>query len=212
MRGSFSGGVSSAIQGGDVGLGILTGGVSAGFAEFAAPYLPNNGFVERLASRSVVGGITGGVSAELYGGSFGDGFRVGAKNAAYGFVFNHVWHEFGAPVFHRHGNNQPSWGSDNSEGLATRELPESGGTMAFSEMARDFGAYYLGVIGTAAGGIFAKEAYVSLMVAAGSPTGQYILQNDIPAVFDYIEGLLPGPPPPKPMGYLGSVTGELLGP
>lgn len=93
IAGSVSGGVSSAIQGGDVGMGMLTGGFSGGFAEFAGPYLPNNGFAEGLASRSLIGGITGGTTAEMYGGNFGDGFQQGAKTAAYGYIFNHEFHK-----------------------------------------------------------------------------------------------------------------------
>lgn len=150
------------------------------------------GFGYQLAGRSLIGGVTGGIGAEIYGGRFGDGFRQGATTAAYGFMFNHVWHEFGAPVYHRHGNNPSTWGSDNSEGLAIRELPETGGTMAFNEMARDFGTYYLGVIGTAAGGIFAKEAFVSLMVAAGTPTGQNIVNFMGDTAWDYFGDGSPG--------------------
>ncbi len=51
--------------------------------------LPDN-FGSRLVGHSIVGGITGGISAELYGGDFWKGFGQGAWTAAYGLTFN-LW-------------------------------------------------------------------------------------------------------------------------
>lgn len=144
IAGAFSEGVNNAILGGDIEMGVLIGCISGGLTEFAAPFFPSNGFAERLASRSLVGATTGGISAELYGGNFWDGLKQGGKTAAYGFVFNHLMHEVGSrlPAYHRHGRNPPSWGSDNSKGLVTRELPGSGGTMAFDRVIKDYISYW----------------------------------------------------------------------
>jgi hypothetical protein len=45
---------------------------------------------EQLAGRTIVGGITGGIAAEMYGGKFMDGFVMGAESAAFGMVCNEV--------------------------------------------------------------------------------------------------------------------------
>ena len=46
-----------------------------------------------LGGRSLIGGITGGISAEIYGGDFGQGFVRGAETAAMGYLFNDLFHE-----------------------------------------------------------------------------------------------------------------------
>ena len=42
----------------------------------------------QLVAYSAMGGVAGGISAELYGGDFADGFVYGARMAAYGYMFN----------------------------------------------------------------------------------------------------------------------------
>jgi len=90
--GAISGGINAAITESDIGLGILTGGISGGFAKYLGGYLPK-GFGYRLAGRAIIGGITSGIASEIYGGSFGRGFRYGVPVAAAGFLFNDWWHD-----------------------------------------------------------------------------------------------------------------------
>jgi RHS repeat-associated protein len=96
--GIASGGINAAITGNDVGLGMLTGGISAGFAEFAGGFIPKfsdkaANFLVQLAGRSLIGGITGGFTAEIYDGSFSQGFAYGAATGAGGYLCNHVLHD-----------------------------------------------------------------------------------------------------------------------
>ncbi len=51
--------------------------------------LPDN-IGSRLIGHSIIGGITGGIAAELYGGDFWKGFGQGAWTATYGLLFNHM--------------------------------------------------------------------------------------------------------------------------
>jgi hypothetical protein len=89
--GAASGAIGAAITGGDVGLGALSGAISGGVSEYAGGYLPE-GFEYQLAGHSVIGGLAGGITAELYGGDFGEGFGQGASIAASGFLFNRMMH------------------------------------------------------------------------------------------------------------------------
>ena len=89
--GTLSGGINSAITGGDVGLGAITGGISGGIANYTGSFLPND-FGSQFAGRTFSGGVTGGITAEMYGGDFGQGFTQGAATAAAGFLFNHCAH------------------------------------------------------------------------------------------------------------------------
>jgi hypothetical protein len=82
---------------------MLTGGISGGIANYAGGYLPK-GFGYQLAGRSLIGRVTGGITAELYGGKFGQGFEMGAKTGAIGYLCNHMLHPGGRPIYHRHGN------------------------------------------------------------------------------------------------------------
>ncbi len=95
--GAASGGVNAAVTGGDVGLGALTGGIAGGIGAYAGGFLPENNFPAQLAGRSLIGGVTGGIAAEIYWGSFGEGFGQGAWTAAYGFLFNETIGAAGRP-------------------------------------------------------------------------------------------------------------------
>jgi len=89
--GMVSGGINSAITGGNIGLGMLTGGISGGLGSFAGGFLPKD-FGSQLIGRSLIGGIAGGITAEIAGGEFGQGFALGAGTAAAGFLFNELNH------------------------------------------------------------------------------------------------------------------------
>ena len=90
--GAFAGGFNTAFTGGDVGINALTGGISGGLGMAAGHYLPNE-FGYQLAGRTAVGGISGGLAAEMYGGDFGQGFARGAETAAIGFLCNEAAHK-----------------------------------------------------------------------------------------------------------------------
>jgi RHS repeat-associated protein len=93
VAGMFAGGINSAITGGNIGLGILTGGISGGLGMAVGNlnFIPKD-FTSQLLARSLAGGIAGGITAEIYGGKFGEGFALGASTAAAGFLFNHYIH------------------------------------------------------------------------------------------------------------------------
>ena len=91
--GALAGGINSAITGNDIGMGMLTGGISGGVGKYFGSYLPNNNWGVQFAGRSLIGGVTGGISAELYGGNFNDGFFLGLKTSAIGLICNDTIHE-----------------------------------------------------------------------------------------------------------------------
>lgn len=99
--GVLSGGINSAVAGEDIGLGMLTGGISGGIGmyagvQFGLEKMDTLGdFTKSLAGRTVVGGITGGITAEIYGGNFSDGFVNGARTGAIGFLCNAGMHKGG---------------------------------------------------------------------------------------------------------------------
>jgi len=91
--GALSGTINAGVTGGDVGMGTLTGGISAGIAFGLGSQIPLTGnevadFGIQLGSRAAIGGITGGTTAAMYGGDFGQGFEQGAMAGAYGYLFN----------------------------------------------------------------------------------------------------------------------------
>ncbi len=93
--GAYSGVFSSTISGSDMGMSVLTGGISGGIANFGGMQLTKYGFDsfgEQLVGRVVLGGVSGGISAVIYGGDFGSGFLSGMQTSAIGFFCNHVMH------------------------------------------------------------------------------------------------------------------------
>ena len=106
--GAASGAMGAAISGGNVGLGALTGGLSAGAAEGVGGALsgthwfsslqPEDKFFAGLVSRVGVGAVTGGIASEMAGGRFLQGMGQGAWTAAYGFIFNGLFHYYSLTV------------------------------------------------------------------------------------------------------------------
>ncbi len=93
--GALSGGINTAINHGDIGMGALTGGISGGIAKGLGNFIPfeitDNTYANYaigVASHATIGGITGGITATIYGGDFGQGFEQGAMTGAYGYMFN----------------------------------------------------------------------------------------------------------------------------
>jgi hypothetical protein len=89
----MSGAVNAAITGGDIGKSAIVSRIAAAAGKLGGSYIPHLSdeiadFSVQLAGHSLIGGVTGGIAAELYGGSFGQGFCQGAWTADFGFVFN----------------------------------------------------------------------------------------------------------------------------
>ncbi len=91
--GAASGAINSAITGSDIGMGALTGAMAAGVGNAVGAILPDD-FGYQLVGQMVVGGLTGGVVSEIYGGNFWQGFAMGAGTAAAAFLFNREVHEW----------------------------------------------------------------------------------------------------------------------
>jgi RHS repeat-associated protein len=140
--GSVSGAAGAALKGGDIGLGAVVGGISAGSSEYLGQFVPND-YAAQLAGRSLIGGVTGGVASSIYGASFTQGFSQGAITGGFAYMFNHMLHDARGLVYHRHGNNQPNWGDPNETGgPVIREIPPGPGTAAFGSAMNTMGKYY----------------------------------------------------------------------
>ncbi len=86
--GALAGGLSAAINRSNVGLGMLTGAISAGVAKFAGGFIENEAWGYQLAGRSAIGATTGGITSDIYGQGFEKGFVRGGETAAAAFIFN----------------------------------------------------------------------------------------------------------------------------
>ncbi len=87
--GATAGGINAAITGGDVGLGIATGGISAGMGSYFRDFTP---FGSEVAGHAIIGGITGGTIHAMYGGSFSTGFGQGAVTSVFELWYNSDQH------------------------------------------------------------------------------------------------------------------------
>ena len=103
--GAASGAIGAAINHGNVGLGALTGGISAGVAcgvgaalngtQWFSQFVGPEKFFAGLVSQVGIGAVTGGITSEIMGGKFLQGMGQGAWTAAYGFLFNDAIHAAG---------------------------------------------------------------------------------------------------------------------
>ncbi len=84
-----AGGINAAITGGDVGLGIATGGISAGMGSYFRDFAP---YGSEVAGHAIIGGITGGTVHAIYGGSFSTGFGQGAVTSVFELWYNERLH------------------------------------------------------------------------------------------------------------------------
>ncbi|HNR14801.1 MAG TPA: hypothetical protein PKM59_15955, partial [Thermodesulfobacteriota bacterium] len=110
--GAASGAIRAGLTGGNLGRAAFTGGVSAGFAEYAGlklfgenKLLPDK-YTYRLPVHAAVGGIIGGFANELFGGSFKEGFYQGLRSGAFGATFNWLFH---GPMFFGRWTVYPRW-------------------------------------------------------------------------------------------------------
>jgi RHS repeat-associated protein len=102
--GAISSGINASITGGNIGIEMGIGAVSAGMGSFAGHYLPKDLLIQ-TGARSLIGGLSGGVAAELFGGSFGRGFQSGAVTAGIGALANEYHNIF----FDWFGNTAVPW-------------------------------------------------------------------------------------------------------
>jgi len=93
--GATTGAFNTIVSGGDLGQNMFTGALSAGMAKGLGHYIPDdiagNAYADfgiGLTGHAAIGGISGGITAQMYGGTFGQGFEQGAMAGAYGYVFN----------------------------------------------------------------------------------------------------------------------------
>jgi RHS repeat-associated protein len=100
--GAIGGGFGAAITGGDIGQGMLTGGISGFTGTYFGNMLPND-YASQLIGRSLIGGISGGITATIYGGDFGEGFKQGAVTAGFAFMFNDGFHTSNKPTYDNEG-------------------------------------------------------------------------------------------------------------
>jgi len=183
--GMISGGISSAITGGNIGLGMLTGGISGGIGSFAGGFLPKD-FGSQLIGRSLIGGITGGITAEIAGAEFWEGFAQGAFTSAAGFLFNYMLHK-------------PPEGAKTFPWLKQKAIP--------GQLAKDVllpGAVIVeGGIATGVGVALAPEI-TALTVQSGTI---YVLgnANTYRFIVDFMLGVSPTPPSSLG-GYAGTAT------
>jgi hypothetical protein len=92
VAGGVSGGINSAVTGGDVGMGIVTSAVSAGTANYVGGFFQGD-FAIQFLSQTAIGGLSGGVTSAVVGGSFQKGMVGGVLSSSYGFFCNQVAHQ-----------------------------------------------------------------------------------------------------------------------
>ena len=114
VAGAASGGINAEITGGDVGMGMVTGAMSGGISKYVgSEFLNKADFGVELAGHTAIGGVIGGVSAEMYGGEFSEGFKSGAQTAVAGLLFNKYGGKIGKAVVTNTmqlvGLNTPPW-------------------------------------------------------------------------------------------------------
>ena len=85
VAGTAGGGIGAAITGGDIGRGMIVGGISG----FSGTYFGSD---YGIIGRSFIGGCTGGAAALIYGGNFGEGFKQGALIAGSAVIYNEWSH------------------------------------------------------------------------------------------------------------------------
>jgi len=88
--GALSGGINTAITGGNLSSNILTGAMTSAFGTASGGVFYKLDFGYQLAGRSVMGGLMGGAIAESQGGDFGSGFARGAASAATAYLCNEL--------------------------------------------------------------------------------------------------------------------------
>jgi len=90
--GAFEAAADAAIHGNSIGKAALEGAITGGASKFAStafPHVRRKDFhLGQATTTALAGGISGGLVAKIYGGSFDKGFNSGAERAASGYAFN----------------------------------------------------------------------------------------------------------------------------
>lgn len=83
--GTIGGGLNSAIQGEDIGKGVLTGVLTGGLNQVASPYISNTlggmGITNKWLNDAITGGTIGSLKSGLTGGNPVTGFGTGMVNS-----------------------------------------------------------------------------------------------------------------------------------
>ncbi|MCP3874706.1 MAG: hypothetical protein GY699_16330, partial [Desulfobacteraceae bacterium] len=157
--------------------------------------------IDDFAKTTLVGGITGGMVSEIYGGDFGDGLQQGAITSAAGYLYNHcgkskkqkaneheLWKKRQNGEFHK----PPEYAGE-SPYINRLHQPLTGA---------EGGAYILLGASAFVTGWFAPEIY-TLGVS-------YILTNPQQSL-DFTTSVLPGTAHANsPAGAIGAEVGEIL--
>jgi hypothetical protein len=202
--GVTSGAIGAGIGGGNINLGALTGGISAGVAEGIGGALSDTDWFKNLApvekffvglgSRAGIGAVTGGVASEMVCGQFLHGFGQGAWTAAYGFLFNAVMH--GALMTAGDAGGRPTF----------YDTVSPDGDPAAATIDNTSNALALAV--TVGAGVYYAEPYVLTLGLSYAPQiNQWGL-----AGIDFANGYLPGTPPASAFGYAGFIYGNFVAP
>ena len=186
IAGGLSGGINAAMNGGNIDMGVLTGGLSGGMGEYTGGFIPKD-FGSQFVGRTAIGGITGGMTSELYGGSFSDGFLSGASTAGFGYLFNHMTHE-GFKIWKGYQTSE-RWTQEatiRNQKIKDTLFPES--ELSKQEQINSYAKWYIdhsGLDGVPS--VFASSAavtvggmagalYEPLMISLGTPAGQRMVE------------------------------------
>ncbi|VEN74550.1 hypothetical protein EPICR_40132 [Candidatus Desulfarcum epimagneticum] len=133
--GALSGAITASINGSDLDMAMVTVAIGAGVAKYVGgKFFHGKSFPKELAGRTLVGGATGGIGAEIYGGDFGNGFTNGMANAAVtaaiGFLCNDMYDELydwgDEGIYEEVGTCGSGWNepfvADNPSGFAFAEV------------------------------------------------------------------------------------------
>ena len=104
--GILGGSANSAVAGGEIWIGALSGGIGAGLGFGFGSLAGSENFWGGLAASASSGALSGGIAAELGGGEFGEGAMMGAAFGSAGFL--------GSEAF--------SYGINNSDARKAQEL------------------------------------------------------------------------------------------
>ncbi|MGC3957750.1 MAG: toxin TcdB middle/N-terminal domain-containing protein [Verrucomicrobiota bacterium] len=148
--GALAGAVNAAITGGNIGFGALTGAIG-GAIGFGASEIPiPRMYIEELVEWGLAAGsgaLSGGIGAELQGGKFADGAKLGAINGAAGHSLSQFMEQFKngetmppedqqasgqmQSVYNREGNMPPGVPYKPPQGFAAYFTPAANGLPAF---------------------------------------------------------------------------------
>lgn len=198
-------------------MGAFTSAMSGGVGRYIGGDLPKD-FGSQLVGRVVSGGVAGGIAAAAMGGDFGQGVFNGAWTSAYGAIFNDFGIITGTLLctalsfgFAWAGTQIASWAMGNPTAASAEFSPDSDYAEHYrvsnltSEMTFAAGALTVSAEALVMGSIAAAPAAGTLGLSYATQINQLGLN-----AVDFINGYLPGTPPPSWLGYLGGFTSNVI--